>query len=54
MIKKTDQLSEAIARFSAGNSADAYQFLGCHRQTVDSLPGMGAPRQERACAGPLQ
>ena len=39
MIKKTDQLSEAIARFSAGNSADAYQFLGCHRQTVDGQEG---------------
>ena len=39
MIKKADQLSEAIARFSAGNSVDAYQFLGCHRQTVDGQEG---------------
>ena len=39
MDKKTDQLSDAIARFSAGESSDAYKFLGCHRQTVDGQEG---------------
>jgi len=34
-----DQLSEAIARFSAGTSTDAYQFMGCHRTTVDGQEG---------------
>ena len=39
MFKKTDHLSDAIARFNAGTSTDAYQFLGCHRQTVDGQEG---------------
>ncbi len=39
MIKKADQLSEAITRFSAGTSSDAYRFMGCHRQTVDGQEG---------------
>ena len=39
MIKKADQLSDAIARFAAGTSTDAYQFMGCHRQTVDGQEG---------------
>ncbi|MDE6280462.1 MAG: 1,4-alpha-glucan branching protein GlgB [Oscillospiraceae bacterium] len=39
MIKNADQLSEAIARFSAGTSTDAYQFMGCHRDTVDGQDG---------------
>ena len=39
MKMKADQLSEAIARFSAGTSTDAYQFLGCHPQTVDGQEG---------------
>ena len=39
MEKRTDQLSDAIARFSAGTSADAYTFLGCHKQTVDGQEG---------------
>lgn len=36
---KTDQLSDAIKRFSDGTSSDAYQFLGCHRKTVDGQEG---------------
>ena len=39
MLNKTDQLSEAIARFSGGVSHDAYRFLGCHRQAVDGQEG---------------
>ncbi len=39
MLKKTDQLSEAIARFSAGTSTDAYKFLGCHKQVADGQEG---------------
>lgn len=39
MIKHADQLSEAIARFSAGTSTDAYQFMGCHRATADGQEG---------------
>ena len=39
MIKNADQLSEAIARFSAGTSTDAYQFMGCHRAEVDGQEG---------------
>ena len=39
MIKNADQLSEAIARFSAGTSTDAYQFMGCHRAVVDGQEG---------------
>ena len=39
MLNKTDYLSDAIARFSAGTSTDAYQFMGCHRQVVDGQEG---------------
>ena len=39
MRVKADQLSDAIKRFSDGTSSDAYQFLGCHRQTVDGQEG---------------
>ncbi len=39
MIKKADQLSEAIARFSDGTSTDAYRFLGCHPAVVDGQEG---------------
>ena len=39
MLNKTDQLSSAIARFSAGTSTDAYQFLGCHKQVADGQEG---------------
>ena len=38
-MNKSDQLSDAISRFSAGTSTDAYQFMGCHRQTVDGQEG---------------
>ena len=39
MIKKADQLSDAIKRFSDGTSTDAYQFMGCHPATVDGQDG---------------
>ena len=39
MLNKTDQLSDVIARFNAGTSTDAYQFLGCHKQEVDGQEG---------------
>ena len=39
MIKKADQLSEAIARFSDGTSTDAYRFMGCHPAVVDGQEG---------------
>ncbi|MDE6590605.1 MAG: 1,4-alpha-glucan branching protein GlgB [Oscillospiraceae bacterium] len=39
MLNKTDQLSDAIARFNAGTSTDAYQFMGCHKQVVDGQEG---------------
>ena len=39
MFNKTDQLSDAIARFNAGTSTDAYQFMGCHKQVVDGQEG---------------
>lgn len=39
MIKKADQLSEAIKRFSDGTSTDAYQFMGCHPAVVDGQDG---------------
>ena len=39
MLKKADQLGDAIARFSNGTSSDAYQFLGCHKQAVDGQEG---------------
>lgn len=39
MLKKTDVLSSAIARFSDGTSTDAYQFMGCHKDTRDGQDG---------------
>lgn len=39
MLKKMDFLSDAIARFSDGTSTDAYQFMGCHKDTRDGQNG---------------
>lgn len=38
-MKHTDYLQDAIARFSAGTSSDAYRFMGCHREVHDNQEG---------------
>lgn len=38
-MKHNEQLMEALERFSAGSSGDAYRFMGCHRQVRDGQSG---------------
>ncbi len=39
MRKQTDRLTESLERFNAGNSSDAYRFMGCHPQHRDGQDG---------------
>ena len=38
-MKQSEQLKLAMERFSNGESHDAYQFMGCHRQTRKGQEG---------------
>ena len=38
-MNHTEYLNDAIARFSAGTSHDAYRFMGCHKEVRDGKEG---------------
>lgn len=38
-LNHTEYLNDAIARFSAGTSHDAYRFMGCHKEVRDGKEG---------------
>lgn len=38
-LKHTEYLNDAIARFTAGTSCDAYRFMGCHKEVRDGKEG---------------
>lgn len=38
-LNHTEYLNDAIARFNAGTSHDAYRFMGCHKEVRDGKEG---------------